>query len=110
MRDAGLLTFYTLTNIALTGRMPIEKLVFSGTAYYDEKTVGVTRAYAAMSANQRIDKLVRVYNTIIPVDAEYVILEDGSQYRISLKQMQGDHVDLTLERLEDYLDVSDNSN
>ena len=107
MRDPGILTFYTLTNIAEPGMMPVEKLVASGTAYYYERTVGVTRAYAAMSANQRIDKLVRCYNCSIPVDVEYVILEDDLQYRISLKQMQGDHVDLTLERLEEYLDVAD---
>lgn len=105
MRDAGLLTIYKLTNVAQPGLMPAEKLVKICLAYYDERTVGVTRAYAALSANQRIDKLVRCYNTSLSTDAEYCILEDGNQYRITLKQLQGDDIDLTLERLEDYYDV-----
>ena len=107
MRDAGLLTYYQLTNTATAGLMPNEKLVSLGTAFYYERTVGVTRAYSALSANQKIDKLVRCYNTSLSVNAEYVILEDGLQYRISLKQVVGDDVDLTLERLEDYYDVDD---
>ena len=105
MRDAGILTIYSLQNVAEAGMMPTEKLVKICDAYYTERTVGVTRAYAALSANQRIDKLVRCYNTDLAVDAEYVILEDGEQYRISLKQVQGDNVDLTLEKMEGYLDV-----
>lgn len=105
MRDAGILTMYSLQNIASTGLMPKEQLVLEGRAFYYERTVGVTRAYSAMAANQQIDKLVRCYNTALPIGAEYVILEDGLQYRISLKQMEGDNVDLTLERLEEMLDV-----
>ena len=108
MRDAGLLTYYTLTNTATSGAMPTEKLVSAGTSYYYERTIGVTRAYTALAANQRIDKLVHCYNAEIPVNAEYVILEDGLQYRISLKQVDGDNVDLTLERLEAFYDVAAN--
>ena len=44
-----------------------------------------------------------------PVDASYVILEDGNQYQISVKQkiVDEDATDLTLRRLEDYYDVAD---
>lgn len=105
MRDAGILTIYKLTNVAENGRKPTEKLVELCKAYYDERTVGVTRAYAAMGAKQRIDMLVRVYNTALPIDGEYCIPEDGNQYRITLRQKQGDGFDLTLERLEAMLDV-----
>lgn len=106
MRDAGILSIYSLSNVAQPGLMPTEKLVKICDAYYVERTVGVTRAYAALSANQRIDKLVRCFNTSLSVEAEYVVLEDGNQYRISLKQVVGDDVDLTLVRLEDYYDVN----
>lgn len=106
MRDAGLLTVYKLVNVAEAGLMPTEKLVSICTAYYDERTIGITRAYAALGAKQQIDRLVIVYNVTLPADAEYVILEDGDQYRISLKQVQGDAVLLTLTRLEDLYDVS----
>lgn len=106
MRDAGMLTIYSLENVAEAGLMPTEKLVKVCDAYYIERTVGVTRAYAALSANQQIDMLVRCFNTTLTANAEYVILEDDNQYRIGLKQKVGDDVDLTLVRLEDYLDVA----
>ena len=106
MRDAGLLTIYRLANVAESGMMPTEKLVRICQAYYDERTIGVTRAYAALGAKQQIDKLVIAYNTTLPADAEYAILEDGDQYRINLKQVEGDGVVLTLKRLEDLYDVS----
>lgn len=107
MFDAGKLKIYRLSNQATPGLRPSEKLVRICEAYYDERTVGVTRAYAALGAKQRIDELVIAYNVTLPVDAEYVILEDGNQYRITLKQKQGDDVLLTLVRLEDFYDVTD---
>lgn len=108
MFDAGKLQFYKLKNLAANGEMPNEALVKLGECFYFERTIGVTRAYSAMSARQRIDKLVRCYNETIPFEAEYVILEDGNQYRISLKQVLGDNTDLTLERLGELLNVSEN--
>lgn len=106
MRDAGILTIYKLTNVATPGLMPSEKLVKICDAYYDYRSVGVTRAYAALSAQQQIDALVVAYNLWLGPEAEYVILEDGNQYRISLKQQEGDNTLLTLERLEDLYDVN----
>lgn len=105
MRDAGKLTIYKLTNTAQAGLKPAEKLVKICDAYYNEEPIGVTRTYAAMGAKQRIDNLVTAYNVDLPYDAEYVILEDSLQYRINVKQKQGDNVLLTLERLEAMLDV-----
>ena len=105
MHDAGILRIYSLQNIATAGRMPTEQLVYVADAYYDNELIGVTRAYAAMGAKQQIDAVVLAYNVTIPVNAEYVILEDGSQYRISLKQPEDDHVRLTLVRLEELYDV-----
>ena len=107
MKPAGILSLYSLENTADPGMRPDEKLICVGQAYYTERTVGVTRAYAAMSANQRIDKLVRCYKINIPVSAEYVILEDGLQYRIALKQQRNMDVDLTLERLENLLNMGE---
>ena len=109
MRDDGLLTFYTLSNISLPGRMPVEKLVSVSSAYYGRRTVGVTRLYAAAGANRNFDVLVRCHNTpTVPGDAKYVILEDGYQYRIDLAQeiVELDAVDLTLVRLEELYDVA----
>ena len=107
MRDAGILTLYTLVNTAPKGDKPLEQLSKVGEAFYAEKTVGYNRIYAAMGANERIDTVVRCYNTEIPYSAKYVILEDGEQYQISIKQkiVDEDATDLTLVRVEDYYDV-----
>ena len=109
MRDMGLLTLYDLVTTSTSGDMPVEKLSSVGTAYYAEKTVGYNRIYAARGANQEIDTVVRCYNTDVPYSAKYVVLEDGNQYQISVKQkiVDEDATDLTLVRVEDYYDVSD---
>ena len=109
MRDAGILTLYSLQNTADEGDMPAEKLVPIGTAYYAERTVGYNRIYAARGANEEVDTVVRCYNTDIPYSAKYVILEDGQQYQITVKQkiVDEDATDLTLVRMEDYYDVTD---
>lgn len=111
MTDNGLLKLYTLKNIATAGEMPKQALVEVGTAYYSERTVGYNRIYAAMGADQQIDMLVRCWNTELPTDAQYVILEDGQQYQISVKQkiVGTDAVDLTLVRVEEYYDVANDS-
>lgn len=109
MRDDGLLTFYTLSNISLPGRMPVEKLVSVSAAFYSRRTVGVNRLYAAAGANRDFDVLVRCHNTpTVPDGAGYVILEDGKQYRIDAVQeiVERDAVDLTLVRLEEFYDVA----
>lgn len=108
MRDAGILTLYNLTSTTTTGDAPVETLEKLGTAFYAEKTVGYNRIYAAMGANEQIDMVVRCYNTDVPYSAKYVVLEDGNQYQISVKQkiVDEDATDLTLVRLEDYYDVA----
>ena len=107
MRDAGILTLYSLVNTAAIGDKPQEKLNKVAEAYYAERTIGYNRIYAAMGANERIDILVRCYNTEIPYSAKYVILEDGQQYQITVKQkiVDEDATDLTLVRVESYYDV-----
>ncbi len=105
MHDAGILKLYSLQNISSAGLMPKEQLVYVADAFYDNETIGVTRAYAAMGAKQKIDAVISVYNVTLPVDVEYVVLEDNNQYRITLKQPEGDHVRLTLVRLEELYDV-----
>ena len=107
MRDMGVLTLYDLVTTSTSGDMPIEKLSEIGKAYYAEKTVGYNRIYAARGANQEIDTVVRCYNTDVPYSAKYVVLEDGNQYQISVKQkiVDEDATDLTLVRMEDYYDV-----
>lgn len=110
MRDEGILKFYKLANTAANGAIPVEKLIFLDVeAYYANRTIGMQRLYAARGQNYRLDKLVRCYNTILPEEAKYVILEDGRQYRIEDINVIADEdaVDLSLERISDYYDVID---
>ena len=105
MDNAGILTIYALTDTAEQGYMPAEKLVELCKCYYSDRVIGYNRAYAAMGADQRVDRLVRCYYTTLPEEGKYAILEDGKQYRITLKQQIGDDCDITLERLETNYDV-----
>ncbi len=107
----GLLSLYSLQNTAEKGLKPAYKLVKIGEEYYGKRVVGYNRQYAALGANQSIDKLVRIWQR--PVRAgDYAILEDGEQYRIDFAQDLTDEdglpvTDLTLARLEKYYDVAD---
>ena len=110
MRDEGILTFYNLQNTATNGKKPTEQLVsLDVIAYYANKTIGFNRLYAAKGANVKLDKLIRVYNTIMPEAAKYVILEDGKQYLITsaVQIVDEDAIELSLERLENYYEVAD---
>lgn len=113
MRDEGLLTFYNLQNVNPAGMKPLEQLVSCGvTAYYKNQTIGVQRQFIAQGADYKLDKLVRCYNTIVPGEAKYVILEDLKQYRINNINViiDEDGVELSLERLEKLYEVLDESN
>lgn len=109
----GLLTIYRLKDVAEKGRMPRQQLVFLSEEYYEERTVGYNRNYAALGADRRVDALVRIWrlDTVQPND--YAVLEDGNQYRIDFVQHLKDDdglpvSDLTLIRLEDFYDVAGN--
>lgn len=109
MVPTGLCTIYSLENTATDGMMPTEKLVKICDAYYAERTVGYNRIYAAMGANHKFNMLVRVFNTDLPDEGMYVVLEDGKQYQIDIAQkiVGRDAIDLTLIRVEEYYEVSD---
>ncbi len=108
----GKLTVYNLKNTAEKGLMPQEKLVPVCEEFYGERTIGVTRQYAALGADRRIDMLVRIWRNDDVTPGQYVIPDDGHQYRIDLVQYNTDEdglkvSDLTLIRLEDNYDVAD---
>lgn len=104
MRDGGKLSICSLQNIASPGFMPREALVVETEAFFSYREIGVTRYYAALGANQRIDLLVRAWVTALEPGWRYVVI-DGVQHRITLAQPVGDAIDLTLERLEDFYDL-----
>lgn len=78
-------------------------MVDKAEAFFSYRDVGVTRMYAALGANHRIDLLVRAWVTDLDPEWQYVVI-DETQYRIDVSQTVGDAVDLTLIRLEEKYD------
>ena len=107
MDTEGIVKICKIENISQSGRMPVEKLVEIGSAYYRKRTMGYNRLYAAMGANQSIDMLIRCFNMEAPREPEIYAVFDEEQYRVSMMQEIVDErcLDLTLQRLEENYDV-----
>ncbi|MDO9492663.1 hypothetical protein [Acetobacterium sp.] len=115
MFDGGLVKIYKIGNVNTPGDTPVEALTFYQSFYFEEKTIGMTRAYAAMQADSKIDRLISIWQDRT-VTAECVcVIFDGSmiednvevgiQYRITQAQHKTNNdglriSDLTLERLD----------
>lgn len=105
----GILTVYELWNIAEKGAMPKDMLIQRSEHYFGDRLVTYSRQYAAMGADQRVDRLVRIWEDKTIRVQNYVII-DGDQYRIDMVQHLLDDdglkvTDLTLYRLEDNYEV-----
>lgn len=84
MFDTGILKLCELHEVAENGGMPTETLVQYGASYYGERTVTASRLYQARGADCQIDKIVRVpFDTVVKTN-DYVITEDGEQFRIDI--------------------------
>ena len=99
----GLVRIYSVTNEAAPGDAPKGRLAPRHSLRYEERTVGVTRHYAALQANDRIDMVIRCQR--VPLSAlDIAVPNDGKQYRITLIQkpqgVEPPSMDLTLRRLE----------
>ena len=108
VRDGGIIKLYTLEDVSESGLKPEEKLVFNSEFFFAKMVTGVTRRYAALGANRDFNAVVRCWNAVIADDVRYAIDEEGTQYRIDVKEPVHDldAVDLTLVRLEEFYDVA----
>lgn len=110
MLDSGLVRICSLQKINENGGMPKFSLVEQFTVFFQERTIGVNRLYAALGANRQIDALIRIWENREVLTDMYCVLEDGTQFRISqiqhLKDDDGLKVsDLTLERVGTFYDI-----
>ena len=110
MFDSGLVKICSLQQTNGNGGMPKFSLVEICTAFYQERTVGVTRMYAALGANVHIDMLIRIWENREVLTDMYCVLENGDQYKITqIQHLRDDNglkvSDLTLERVNSYYDV-----
>lgn len=98
----GLLTVYAVSNVADPGKQPVEGLKEKIKLAYHERTVGMSRHYAAKQAQTRISMLVRTHERREVTEDDVVKLRDGEQYDIEQIQYIEDSkppmMDLTLRR------------
>lgn len=118
MKDAGIVTICKLTDSAAAGDMPKEFLDPQSKSYFEERSVGYNRQYAAMGVNERVDMLIRIWRDASIRVGMYAVLtdyegqqnEDGDQYRINnVQQLLDDDglkvTDLTLYRMDELYEV-----
>lgn len=110
MLDSGIIKICSLEKVNEQGKMPRFILVEKCSVFYEERTIGVTRLYAALGANQKLDIVARVWENRETLVDDIAVLEDGNQYRITAIQhlLNDDGLrvsDLTLERLDSLYDV-----
>lgn len=108
--DDGIIRIYEVTNRATSGDMPDRALLFKTDFAFTEETVGVTRYYEAIRANQLIERMVATYRDMSVTINDIAIMEDGIQYQIRMIQYRKDEngidiMDLSLERNGDNYEV-----
>lgn len=97
--DDGILTIYSVENIAEPGSMPVTGLVEKAKYYFGYETVGINRFYTALQANRQIESVVHIpgWNDIGATDV--CVLENGNQYIMPQIQPTLDDDNLRITRL-----------
>ncbi|WP_313584203.1 hypothetical protein [Lacrimispora sp.] len=97
--DDGILTIYSVENLAEPGGKPVYGLVEKSKHYFGYQTIGVMRYYEAKKADSIIEAVVRIpdWNNILATDI--CILENNVQYRLSMVQPTLDETNLRITNL-----------
>lgn len=121
MKDAGLVTICKLENASEAGLMPKEVLIpisNDATYYFEERTIGLNRQYAAKGVAERVDMLIRIWRAPVRIGMYAILMdydgqenENGDQYRIDNVQDVYDEdglkvTDITLYRLDELYEVA----
>lgn len=109
----GIVYLCRLTNTAEPGFKPVEVLTRVGRDWFENRTISFSRQYEAKGVNEQIDLLIRIhYNPAVRIGM-YAVLGNGDQYRIDnvtigySDQSRLRYTELTLRKLEDNYDLSD---
>lgn len=78
----GVVIIYSVSNTATAGAKPNETLTFKQSLRYEERTVGITRYYAAKQANARVDYVLRCQKRRDISTQDIAVPNDGKQYKI----------------------------
>jgi hypothetical protein len=100
----GIVSIYSLGNIADSGNMPKEGLTIKVPGLrYDERTVGLSRFWTAKQVSAEIDLLIRTPQLRNVSTLDIAISKDGEQYKIVQiqypKDVEPPVMDLSLQRL-----------
>ena len=107
--DDGILKIYRAEDVSEPGGKPDLILSMKSYHYFSYDTIGITRYYAALQANQQISAVVNIPDWHDIGVNDICILEDGKQYKILMCQPTMDDdglkiMKLSLERLgEEYV-------
>lgn len=105
----GVLNIYSVENVASPGEMPADKITLKESLRYEERTVGMTRFYAAMQNNVNIKYVLRCPRIRSVSTLDVAIPNDGKQYKIVQiqypKDVEPPSMDLTLEELTAVYDI-----
>lgn len=104
--DDGILTIYKTENIGEPGMKPVVGLVEKDRYYFGFDTLGINRYFTALQAKQQIECVVNIPGWDDIMATDICELEDGSQFRIVMRQPTMDEdglriTKLSLERLGD---------
>ncbi len=99
--DDGILSVYSVVNVAEPGRKPIEALKEKAKYYYGFDRIGVTRYYTAKQYNQNIEAVINVPDWIDATTDNVIILEEfpDIQYQIHMVQPEYDENGLKITKL-----------
>lgn len=105
----GIVSICTVTDAAQPGHQPVKKLQTRLKLRFDERSLGITRYYAAKQANISISRVIRVPRGPEISTDDVAITHDGQQFSISLIQAVQDVyppcLDLTLSVITQQMEV-----
>lgn len=109
--NSGVVNIYSVGDIAHPGGMPKEGLTLKvGSLRYHERTVGMSRFWAAMQNQTKVDMVLRMPRLETVSTHDVAIPIDGRQYEIKQVQYPEDidppAMDLSLERLDKEYDLA----
>lgn len=78
----GIVTIYDVGNAGGAGFRPIKEITEKHVLRYQERTVGVTRFFEAMAAQERVDRVIRIPRCGELTTDQVAALPGGKQYTI----------------------------
>lgn len=102
--NSGVVELYSVSDGAKPGYQPVEQLTFKARLRYEERTLGIQRAYLAKQAQAEVERVLRTPRVKGIGVRDVAVTEDGRRYRVDLVQsvdgVYPPSMDLTLARLE----------